>query len=139
MPPLFGRFATCSVKDPALPQTPVIAIIDDDSSVRIGTERLVRSLGYVAHTFASADEFLRSSDPSQVSCLITDIHMPGMSGLELQKLLTCQGHKVPIIFITAYPADDIRQRAITAGAVCFLAKPFQGGALVSCIEGALKP
>jgi FixJ family two-component response regulator len=121
-----------------LAQTPVIAIVDDDPSVRIGTERLVRSLGYTARTFASADEFLKSSQPSRTSCLITDIHMPGMNGLELQRLLNYLGHKVPIIFITAFPEDDIRQHAMTAGAIGFLAKPFEGGALVQFIEAALK-
>jgi len=121
-----------------LPQTPIIAIIDDDASVRMGIERLVRSLGYIARTFSSADEFLQSSEQGNTSCLITDIHMPGMNGLELQSLLIGQGHKVPIIFITAFLEDDIRQRAMNAGAVALLAKPFAGGALVQCIETALK-
>ena len=121
-----------------MPQIPNIAIVDDDASVRMGIERLVRSLGYIARTFASADEFLQSSEQGNTSCLIIDIHMPGMSGLELQSLLIGEGHKVPIIFITAFLEDDIRQRAMTAGAVAVLAKPFAGGALVQCIEAALK-
>ena len=136
---LCGRHARFfAVKDPAVPQTPVIAIIDDDASVRAGIGRLMRSLGYIGRAFASADEFMQSSGLGKASCVITDVHMPGMSGLELQSLLNRQGHRIPIIFITAFPEDDVRQRAMTAGAVGFLAKPFEGGALVQCIEAALK-
>jgi FixJ family two-component response regulator len=98
----------------------VISIIDDDASVRVATHRLVRSLGHVAHTFASADDFLRSSQLNDTSCVIADVHMPGMSGIELQNLLKTQGHRLPIIFITAFPEESVRAQALEAGAACFL-------------------
>jgi FixJ family two-component response regulator len=98
----------------------VISIIDDDASVRLATHRLVRSLGHIAHTFASADEFLHSSQLNDTSCVIADVHMPGMSGIELQNLLQTQGHRLPIIFITAFPEESVRAKALEAGAACFL-------------------
>jgi FixJ family two-component response regulator len=121
-----------------LPQVPLISIIDDDASVRVATDRLVRSLGYVAHTFASADEFLRSPQVSTTSCVIADIQMPGMSGVELQSLLRAQGSRVPMIFITAFPEESIRARALSAGAVCFLTKPFDGPTLIKHLDAALE-
>jgi FixJ family two-component response regulator len=120
-----------------LSQVPVISIIDDDLSVRMAIQRLVRSLGYVAQTFSSASEFLRSSSANGTSCLITDIQLPGMSGVELQNHLACEGKTIPIIFITAFPEDNIRLRVMTAGAIAFLTKPFDGRKLVQCIESAL--
>ena len=108
---------------------PVISIIDDDSSVRAATDNLVRSLGYVVHTFASAGEFLASPQLNDTSCVIADVQMPTMSGLELQAFLRAQGCRVPFIFITAFALDDARVRALNAGATCFLAKPFAGEAL----------
>jgi FixJ family two-component response regulator len=120
-----------------LSQAPVISIIDDDLSVRMAIQRLVRSLGYSAQTFSSASEFLRSSCANGTSCLITDVQLPGMSGIELQDHLACEGKTLPIIFITAFPEDNIRSRAMTAGATCFLTKPFDGRKLIQCIEAAL--
>ena len=118
-------------------QVPVISIIDDDASVRIATNRLVRSLGYVAHTFASADDFLRSPHVNDTSCVIADVQMPGMSGIELQKILIAQGSAMPIIFITAFPEESIRAKALKCGAVGFLSKPFDGPVLIECIAIAL--
>ena len=118
-------------------ELPVISIIDDDASVRIATDRLVRSLGYVTHTFASADEFLRSPQVDTTSCVIADVQMPGMSGLELQDLLRAQGRRLPIVFITAFPEENVRARAIAAGAVGFLTKPFDGATLIKSLEAAL--
>ena len=106
-------------------QVPVISIIDDDASVREATQRFLRALGYVAHAFASANEFLRSSQVTDNSCLIIDIKMPGMSGVELQRQLQIQGCQVPIIFITSVDDESIRTQALNAGAVCFLTKPFE--------------
>jgi FixJ family two-component response regulator len=120
-----------------LGDVPVISIIDDDASVRVATNRLVRSLGYVAHTFASGDEFLRSPQLTITSCVIADIHMPGMSGIELQSRLLAQGHRLPIIFITAFPDESIRARAMDAGAICFLSKPFDGATLIKYLDVAL--
>jgi FixJ family two-component response regulator len=121
-----------------LPRVPSISIIDDDASVRVATSRLVRSLGYTAHTFASADGFLQSPHVHDTACVIADVQMPGMSGLELQTFLIAQGRSVPIIFITAFPEESIRSRALKAGAVCFLSKPFDGAILIECIDVALK-
>src|SRR5262245_10915468 len=121
----------------ALPKVPVISIIDDDASVRAGTNRLVRSLGYVGLPFASADEFLRSPEARDSSCVIADVQMPGMSGIELQSLMRSQGSRVPMIFITAFPDEKVRAQALDAGAVCYLTKPFDGLTLIKCLETAL--
>ena len=120
-----------------LSQVPVISIIDDDASVRVATNRLVRSLGYVTHAFASADEFLRSPQLNTTSCVIADVHMPGMDGVEMQSRLRAQGSRLPIIFITAFPDDSVRARALDGGAVCLLAKPFEAATLIKCLDIAL--
>jgi FixJ family two-component response regulator len=117
---------------------PMIAIVDDDVAVRKATEQLVRSFGYSASTFASADEFLKSDQVHDTSCLITDLQMPGLSGLDLQDRLVARGHRIPIIFITAYPEDSARARAMKAGAVGFLSKPFTDAQLLGCLEKCLK-
>jgi FixJ family two-component response regulator len=116
----------------------VISIIDDDASVRVAIDRLVRSLGYVARTFASALEFLRSPHVNDTSCLIADIQMPGMSGLELQRILVARGHAMPMIFITAFPEEAIRSQTMQAGAVSFLGKPFDARVLIDSINAALE-
>ena len=116
----------------------VISIIDDDASVRVATHRLVRSLGHVVHTFASADDFLRSSQLNDTSCVIADVHMPGMSGIELQNLLKTQGHRSPIICITAFPEASVRAKALEAGAACFLSKPFDAQILIKHLDAAVK-
>ena len=121
-----------------MPRVPSVSIIDDDESVRVATNRLVRSLGYVAHTFASADGFLQSPHVNDTACVIADVQMPGMSGIELQSHLIAQGRSVPMIFITAFPEESIRSRALKAGAVGFLSKPFDGTILIECIDIALK-
>jgi FixJ family two-component response regulator len=121
-----------------LPQIPVISIIDDDVSVRVATDRLIRSLGYIAHIFASAEEFLASSQANDSSCMIMDVQMPGMSGIELQTHLVAQGHRLPIIFMTAFPEDSARTKALNAGAVCFLTKPFDGPTLIRHLDAILK-
>src|SRR5258705_3426207 len=116
----------------------MISIIDDDASVRAATRRLVRSLGYIAHTFASADELVRSSQLNDTSCVIADVQMPGMSGIELQTYLQTQGHRLPIIFITAFPEENVRAQALEAGAACFLSKPFDARTLIKYLNAALK-
>jgi FixJ family two-component response regulator len=116
---------------------PVISIVDDDASVRVGTENLLSSLGYTVHTFSSAEEFLRSAHFSDTSCVITDVQMPAMSGVELQAFLRAQGHPLPVIFITAFPNETIRARALKAGATCFLTKPFDRLTLIKCLETVL--
>ena len=120
-----------------MPQVPVISIVDDDASVRVATNRLVRSLGYIAHTFASAEEFLASSQANDTCCMIADVQMPGMSGIELQSHLLAQGRRVPIIFITAFPEESTRTKVLSAGAVCFLSKPFDGPTLIRHLDAIL--
>lgn len=117
---------------------PMITIIDDDESVRVATESLVRSLGFGARSFASAEEFLHSSDLDRTACVITDVQMPGMSGVELQKYLRARGHRTPLIFITAFPEERVRRQVNAAGTFGFLAKPFEGSAMIECIDRALQ-
>jgi FixJ family two-component response regulator len=130
--------AVCAPGRTALSTPPIISIIDDDGSVRAATYNLVRSLGYVVHTFASAEEFLGSPHLDDTSCVIADVQMPRMSGLDLQALLNAEGYRVPFIFITAFSVDNARARALKAGAICFLAKPFAGEALINCLDTALQ-
>jgi FixJ family two-component response regulator len=120
-----------------LPKPPVISIVDDDASVRVATNNLVRSHGYRVHTFASAEDFLQSVHLNDTACVIADVQMPAMSGVELLTLLRAQGHGMPFIFITAFPEESVRARALKAGAICFLAKPFDGPTLISCLNTAL--
>jgi len=115
----------------------VIAIVDDDASVREATKGLVRSLGYLAATFASAEEYLASDRVHDTSCLITDVQMPGMSGVDLQGRLIAEGRRTPMIFMTAYPDERIRARAMEAGAVGFLNKPFNDEHLIEFLDKAL--
>ncbi len=97
----------------------------------------MRSLGFIGHTFGSAGDFLHSPDLAQTSCVITDIEMPGMSGVELQRVLIARGNNVPIIFITAFPDEEIRTRVLEAGAIGFLSKPFDAATLDHCLGMAL--
>jgi FixJ family two-component response regulator len=117
---------------------PVISIVDDDASVRTATDNLLRSLGYAVNTFVSAEEFLRSAHFNDTSCVIADVQMPGMSGVDLQALLLAQGHRVPFIFVTAFPEKAIRARALKAGAICFLTKPFDRLTLIKYLDTALE-
>jgi FixJ family two-component response regulator len=119
-------------------EVPIISVVDDDASVRTATARLLRSLGFSAHAFASAQEFLSSPRLRETSCLIADVEMPGMTGLELQEHLIAHGHRTPMIFVTAFPEDRIRERAMKAGAVDFLSKPFDEPRLLECVERALQ-
>jgi|SRR4029077_8898360 FixJ family two-component response regulator len=116
----------------------MIAIVDDDVSVRDATKHLIRSLGYAAATFASAEEYLQSDIIDGTSCLITDLRMPGMSGIELQERLIADGRRIPIIFITAFCDENIRRRTLRAGASGFLNKPFEDACLIRCLDKALK-
>ena len=115
----------------------VISIVDDDESVREALESLMKSVGYVAKVFPSAGDFLRSGYLNDTGCLILDVQMPGMSGLELQKSLVASKCRVPIIFISAHSDADARARALKAGAVEFLQKPFSEDALLNAINSSL--
>ena len=116
----------------------VLSVVDDDTSVRIATGRLIRSLGFTVEMFTSGEELLRLGSLQETSCLVVDVHMPGMNGLQLQGHLAAAGHRIPTIFITAYPDERIRTLALRAGAVNFLNKPFSDEALLSAIDLALK-
>jgi FixJ family two-component response regulator len=117
--------------------TPLISIVDDDQSARCSVNFLVQSLGYQTAPFASAEEFLESGHLDDTSCLITDVKMPGMSGMELQQRLSSSGHEIPVIFITAFFEDKLRERALKAGAIGFFNKPFREENLIACLEQAL--
>jgi FixJ family two-component response regulator len=116
----------------------VISIIDDDESMRIALVGLVRSLGYEARGFASAEEFLGSGPVQSWSCIITDIQMPGMNGIELKQHLTARQCSLPVIMITARHEADLEERALASGAAGFLRKPFEAEALIERLERALK-
>jgi FixJ family two-component response regulator len=116
----------------------MISIIDDDESVRQAAEVIVQSLGYSATTYTSAEEYLRSGPVADTACLIADVQMPGMSGVDLQARLIADGYRTPIIFVTAFPAERVRARALKAGAICFLVKPFSRDRLIACIGKALQ-
>jgi FixJ family two-component response regulator len=115
----------------------LISIVDDDESIRESTKGFVRSLGYQAAAFASAEEFLQSDSVDSTSCLITDVQMPGLSGIELQRGLIAQGIKMATIFITAFPEEETRARAMKAGALGYLSKPFSEESLLKCLSAAL--
>lgn len=117
---------------------PSIAVVDDDQSVRDATTSLLRSLGYIAKGFGSADEFLSSNRLHITSCLIADVQMHGMSGLALYGHLTATGKPIPTILITAYPDDDVRARALSAGVTNYLVKPFSEADLIHSIETATR-
>jgi FixJ family two-component response regulator len=121
-----------------VPKVTVISIVDDDECVRDATNCLVRSLGYNTVSFASAEDFLASERLHDTDCLITDVQMPGMSGVELHSRLLADGHRTPVIFITAFPDEAIRDQVLELGACGFLSKPFKEESLVKCLDAALR-
>jgi FixJ family two-component response regulator len=116
----------------------MVAIVDDDDLMRTALQGLLKSAGLLAQAFASADEFLKSGHQHDTACLITDIRMPGMSGLELQAQLNADHCRIPTIFITAHGDAKMRMQAMRAGAVEFLAKPFDDEALLESVRAALE-
>lgn len=114
-----------------------MSIVDDDDAVRTATQTFIRSLGYKTAAFASAEDFLNAPERETAACLIADIQMPGMSGLDLQRELARKRPSLPIIFITAFPEERVREQAMAAGAAGMLAKPYEGDVLIACIEKAL--
>jgi FixJ family two-component response regulator len=118
-------------------QTPLLMCVEDDPSVREAIKGLLVALGFAAEVFSSAEEFIQSSRLSETSCLITDVQLRGMSGIELQHRVAALGRRIPTIVITAFPDERIRAQALSAGAVCFLCKPINMGELVNCIDLAL--
>jgi FixJ family two-component response regulator len=121
-----------------MPEELVVSIVDDDVSVRRSTRRLLRSSGLRSEAFASAEEFLNSSWAGESACLILDLRMPGMNGLELQRRLAQACNPVPVIFLSAQASEEDERSALRAGAVQFLRKPISKEALLSAIRNALK-
>jgi FixJ family two-component response regulator len=121
-----------------LEKTKMIAIVDDDDLMRNALQGLLKAVGLQAQAFASAEEFLNSGQQHQTGCLISDIRMPGMSGLELQARLNAERCRIPIIFITAHGDEKMRMQALRAGAVEFMAKPFNDEALLAGVRAALE-
>jgi FixJ family two-component response regulator len=120
-----------------MPRNPLISIVDDDDALRSSLENLIESVGLRAQGFPSAEAFLRSNRVHETRCLILDVRMPGMSGLELQHQMVLANSHMPAIFITAHEDDDRRTQALEAGAVAFLYKPFYEGELLNAIDAAL--
>jgi FixJ family two-component response regulator len=116
---------------------PLIAIVDDDASVREATMSLMRALGFLAEAFACAEDFLDSGRVQRTTCLIADVRMPGMSGLDLYRRLVASGKPIPTVLITAHSDDEVRARALKVGILCYLTKPFREEDLLGCIRSAL--
>jgi two-component system response regulator FixJ len=114
-----------------------IAVVDDDRSVREALENFISSVGYEVDLFESAEEFLESAEINNTACLVLDLRMPGMSGLELQHKLRDKGRNTPVIIVTAHGEDTARTEALAAGAVAFLNKPFQEEVLLGAINSAI--
>ena len=115
-----------------------VAVVDDDEAVRGALSNLLASLDLGVATFASAEAFLASPACRDAACLIADVQMPGMSGLDLQRHLSESGNRLPVILITAFPQEHVRRQAEAEGAFGFFAKPFEGGLMIQCIERALR-
>jgi FixJ family two-component response regulator len=120
-----------------LPEKLLVCVVDDDSLMRNSTVRLLRSFGFRVEAFASAEAFEHSGYLEETACLVLDVRMPGIGGLELQQRLTGKNHRIPIIFVTAYETDDIRTQALQAGAAGFLSKPFSQQSLLQAVRSAL--
>ena len=118
------------------PQFSSIAIVDDDAAVRVGLRSLLRTYGYEAHAYDSALAFLASGAQGDYHCIITDLQMPGMSGIELLEQLRRDGNPLPVILMTAFPEAALRKRAFQGGASCFLSKPFEANELLLCLKQA---
>ena len=116
----------------------IISIVDDDEWSRIGIAKLVQSFGFTTHDFPSAHALLNSPLLARTACVISDIQMPGLSGLQLLDELRTRGHNTPIIFVTAFPNESVRAQALFRGATCVLTKPFGGETLERCLAAALK-
>jgi FixJ family two-component response regulator len=114
----------------------MISIVDDDVCAREATEAIIRSLGYALETFESAEDFLCSDHVNNTSCLITDVHMPGLSGVELYQRLRADGFAVPTIVVTGQPDETTRTQVLAAGAIAFLSKPFAKQTLLNCLRAA---
>jgi FixJ family two-component response regulator len=120
-----------------MPEDPLIAVVDDDRSIRNATQDLLNAAGYTSLTFENAKCFLGSSARANVACLVADMRMPGMTGLDLHEHLASSGNGIPTVIITAHPEELARERARQSGITCFLAKPFTPDELLACVRKAL--
>ena len=121
-----------------MPTRPLISIVDDDESAREGTADLIKSMGYIAMAFSHASGFLQSKSIRRTACLIADVRMPGMTGIELHDRLVGSGNVIPTILVTAFPNERDRAQATRSGVTCYLSKPFNEDELLACIHAALK-
>ena len=120
-----------------MPQGPFVAIVDDDKSIRNATQNLLKAAGFSTATFEDAESFLGSGSFADASCLVADMRMPGMTGLELYHELVALGHRIPTVIITAHPEELTKARANEAGITCYLSKPFAPDELLECVSEAL--
>ena len=121
-----------------MPRHLEIAVIDDDDSFRIALVESLSSLGYGSDGYASAEDYIGATEGKSFNCVVTDIHMPGMSGLDLMKCLATSGSTTPVVLITGRSDKNLEARATAAGAACLLRKPFEINDLIKCIEGAVR-
>ncbi len=121
-----------------MPKRPLVAIVDDDESIRDTTKDLLESAGFAAVTFASASLLLKSRRTRNIACLVADMRMPEMTGLELHKHLVGSNHAIPTILMTAHPEERVRAQAIKNNVVCYLAKPFAADELLACVRRAIQ-
>jgi FixJ family two-component response regulator len=119
-----------------MPKAPLVSVVEDDQFFRESMRRLMRSLGYTVEAFSSAADFLASPHLTETACLIADVHMPAMTGVELYRHLIEVGYAIPTILVTAYPDDDVRVRALKDGVVCYLRKPVDERHLIRCLRAA---
>jgi FixJ family two-component response regulator len=120
-----------------MPNASLVSVVEDDQFFRESLRRLMRSLGYSVEAFPSAADFLASPRLVETACLIADVHMPAMTGLELHRHLVDAGYAIPTVLVTAYPDDDVRARALNEGVVCYLRKPVDEEHLMRCLRAAL--
>ena len=132
-----GESAPADAPEPALSEQSLIAVVDDDHSFRGSMQRLLKSLGYAVTAFPSAAEFLASPKLAATDCLIADVHMPAMTGIELYRYLLGAGPRIPTILITAYPDGVVRESLLALGVGCYLPKPLEEEALIECLRRAL--
>ena len=121
-----------------MPQHPLISIVEDDQPFRESMRKLITLLGYTVEAFSSAADFLASPLLPETACLVADVQMPGMTGVELYKNLTDAGYAIPTILVTAYPNEAVRNRALKNGVVCYLSKPVDDEQLERCLRSALQ-
>jgi FixJ family two-component response regulator len=133
-----ANLTSIAILEAGVPKNALISVVDDDESVREGTKDLLRSMGFAAETFPRADDFLKSDALRSTSCLIADVQMPGMTGLELHERLVASGKVVPTILITAFPDKKDRAKSLRAGVVGYLTKPFNESELLAAIQSALE-